>query len=175
MMKHLIKRLCLSALQVAAVTSLAGISGAFAQSSGNVTLNVTLTDVLALTVNDQTVAINFATAADYQTGVTVPKNGQLTVTSNRAYDLKVKANSDLTAGSLTIPVSNVSVRSTTASGMGTTPTVSLSTTDQAIASNASAAILKSISLEYSTSSNNQSFARAAGTYTTVLVYSLAAL
>lgn len=172
---HLFKNPLKLTLQSVSVACLLGIGSAHAQSSGNVTLNVTLTDVLALSINDATVALNFANATDYQTGLTVQKTGQLTVTSNRAYDLKVKANSDLTFGSNTIPVSNVNVRSTTASDMGTTQTVSLSTADQTVAGNASAAIAKAVSLEYSTGANNQSFAKAAGTYSAVLVYSLVAL
>ncbi len=173
-MKHLFKKLIVSALQVVAVTGLLGICSAQAQTSGNVTLNVTLTDVLALSVTDATVTLNFATATDYQNGLTVLKNNQLTVTSNKAYDLKVKANTDLTFGAATIPVSNVNVRTTT-TGMGTTPTISLSTSDQSVASNATAAIAKAVSLEYSTTGNNQSFATTAGTYSTVLVYSVTAL
>jgi hypothetical protein len=173
-MKQFLKNSLPNFLKSVTVMSLLSISTSYAQTSGNVTLNVTLTDVLALTVNDNAVALNFATVSDYSTGLTIAKSNQLSVTSNRSYDLRVKANSDLTSGQNTIPVSNVSVRSTTATGMGTTPSVSLSTSDQDVATNANAAIVKTISMEYSTSANNQSFAKAAGTYTTILVYSVVA-
>lgn len=174
-MKYIFKRAFLVGMLTVAFTGIVGICTVKAQTSGNVTLNVVLTDVIALTVNDPTVALNFATATDYQQGLTVAKASHLTVTSNRAYDLKVKANGDLIAGAITIPVSNVKVRSTTTAGMGTVTPISLSTTDQTLAANATAAILKSVSVEYSTVANNEAFAKAAGTYTAVLVYSVVAL
>ncbi|GAB3343068.1 hypothetical protein GCM10027299_58460 [Larkinella ripae] len=150
-----------------------GMSSASAQASGNVTLTVTLVDVLALTVNNNNVTLTFDSAEDYQDGVSDTKTGQLTVTSNKAYDLKVKANTELINGATSIPVSNVIVQVQNASGMGTTPAKGLSTGDQTIAAGAPAAILRNVDLKYSTAANNTAFLQTQGSYSTTLVYSIA--
>lgn len=151
------------------------VTTSFAQSSGNATMTVNLSDVLQLTVNTNAVNLNFATPADYQNGVNSTANNQLTVTCNRAYDLRIKtSNATLVNGTNTIPVSNISVQ-TVGTGNGTTSVVNnLSTTDQSLATGVPASMSKNISLQYSTAAGNQAFLKPAGAYTTTLTYTAVA-
>lgn len=157
------------------ITSLFGASSAQAQSSQNVTLTVTLVDVLALTVNNATATLSFNNAEAYHTGVSDSKAGQLVITSNKPYDLKVKALADLSNGSATIPVSNITVQIDGTDNIGTTTARALDTNEQVLASNAPAAILKSVGLKYTTAADSQAFLKAASSYTSTLVYSISSL
>lgn len=163
-------------LAVLAIVAL-GLQAApvLAQSSGTSTMNVNLTDVLSLVVNTSTVNLDFATPADYNNGVTKAVSNQLTVTSNRAYDLKIKTSgTDLVNGSNLIPVSNISAQ-TTGTGLGTISTVTaLSTTDQALATGIPASLSKQISMQYSTAAGNSAFLKPSGTYTTTLTFTATA-
>src|SRR3954465_12014371 len=73
---------------------LLGIGVANAQTTGTTSVHVKLVDVLSLAVNNTDVNINFNNVSDYQNGVTVPMRGHLSVTSNKAYTLNVKASGD---------------------------------------------------------------------------------
>ena len=152
-----------------------GTSPLLAQSTGNATMTTNLTDVLQLTVNTNAVNLNFATVADYNNGVTSAVANQLTVTSNRPYDLKIKTSgTDLVNGTNTIPVSNVTAQ-TTGTGNGTaTPVAALSTTDQTLASAIPASMSKTISMQYSTAAANVAFLKPAGAYVTTLTYTVIA-
>jgi hypothetical protein len=148
-----------------------GAGKALAQSSGNATMTVNLTDVLQLTVNTATVTLNFATPADYNNGVTSSVANQISVTCNRAYDLKIKTTTaSLASGANTIPVSNVSTLATYTGQAAANPTVSLSTVDQSLATAVPASTTRSINLQYSTSAGNQAFLKPAGAYTTTLTF-----
>ena len=146
-----------------------------AQSTGNATMTANLTDVLQLTVNTNAVNLNFATVAAYNNGVTSAVANQLTVTSNRPYDLKIKTSgTDLVNGTNLIPVSNVSAQ-TTGTGNGTaTPVTALSTTDQSLATAIPASMSKTISMQYSTAAANAAFLKPAGAYVTTLTYTVVA-
>jgi hypothetical protein len=146
-----------------------------AQTTGNVTMTANLTDVLQLTVNTNAVNLNFATVADYNNGVTSAVANQLTVTSNRPYDLKVKTSgTDLVNGSNLIPVSNITAQ-TTGTGNGTPSVVAaLSTTDQTLATSVPASMAKTISMQYSTAAANAAFLKPAGAYVTTLTYTVIA-
>ena len=146
-----------------------------AQSTGNATMTANLTDVLQLTVNTNAVNLNFATVADYNNGVTSAVNNQLTITSNRAYDLKIKTSGgDLVNGTNLIPVSNISAQ-TTGTGNGTaTPVAALSITDQTLATAVPASMAKTISMQYSTAAANAAFLKPAGAYVTTLTYTVVA-
>ena len=146
-----------------------------AQSTGNATMTANLTDVLQLTVNTNAVNLNFATVADYNNGVTSAVANQLTVTSNRPYDLKIKTSgTDLVNGTNLIPVSNISAQ-TTGTGNGTaTPVAALSTTDQTLAAAIPASMSKTISMQYSTAAANAAFLKPAGAYVTTLTYTVVA-
>lgn len=146
-----------------------------AQTTGNATLTTNLTDVLQLTINTNAVNLNFATVADYTNGVTSAVNNQLTVTSNRPYDLKIKTSgADLVNGGNTIPVLNVTAQ-TTGTGNGTPSVVAgLSITDQTLATAIPASMAKPISMQYSTSAGNTAFLKPAGAYVTTLTFTVLA-
>ncbi len=147
-----------------------------ANSTGTATLNVRIVDVLLLTVNTTVVNLNFTDAASYQTGVSATLPAQLTVTSNRAFTLKVRAGgTNLTSSESgntdVIPVNKISVSVANAAAIGgTANTVALSSTDQNLIASAPAGIAKSFNMLYSTAANDSDFAKAAGTYTTTLTY-----
>ena len=146
-----------------------------AQTTGNATMTANLTDVLQLTVNTSAVNLNFATVADYNNGVTSAVANQLTVTSNRPYDLKIKTSgANLVNGTNLIPVSNITAQ-TTGTGNGTaTPVTALSITDQTLASAVPASMSKAISMQYSTAAANSAFLKPAGAYVTTLTYTVVA-
>ena len=138
-------------------------------------MTANLSDVLQLTVNTNAVNLNFATVSDYNNGVTSAVANQLTVTSNRPYDLKIKTSgTDLVNGTNLIPVSNVSAQ-TTGTGNGTaTPVAALSITDQTLAAAVPPSMSKAISMQYSTAANNAAFLKPAGAYVTTLTYTVIA-
>ena len=160
---------------VALLTVGFGTTQLLAQTTGNATMTANLTDVLQLTVNTNAVNLNFATVANYNNGVTSAVANQLTVTSNRPYDLKIKTSgTDLVNGTNLIPVSNVSAQ-TTGTGIGTqTPVTALSITDQTLAAAVPASMSKTISMQYSTAAANAAFLKPAGAYVTTLTYTVIA-
>ncbi|QJW89796.1 hypothetical protein HNV11_10610 [Spirosoma taeanense] len=145
------------------------------QSSGNATLTTNISDVLQVTVNVTTVSLNFTTPVNYINGVSSAVSNQLTITCNRAYDLKIKTSgTDMVSGSNTIPVSNISAQ-TTGTGLGTQSVVSaLSTTDQSLATGIPASMSKQISMQFSTAAGNNAFLKPAGAYTTTLTFTAVA-
>ena len=144
----------------------------------SVTLNVNLTNILSLTTSVATTDINYTTVADYTSGVTVNVAGQLVVSSNRNFDLKVKAAGDLTGpSSNTIAIGKVTVAITN-TDLGVTPArgVALTTADQALASNVPGTMSKALNLRYSTpGGSDAAFFKPGGTYTTTLTYTATAL
>ncbi len=135
------------------------------------TMTINLSNVLQLTVNTPTVGLNFATAANYNNGVTSVVNNQVTVGCNRAYSISVKtAGPNLTSGANTIPVSNISVR-TTGLAVGTPRIIAaLSTTDQSLVTGLPAAMAQSVNVQYSTTAGNTAFLKPAGAYTTTITF-----
>lgn len=148
----------------------------FGQTTGTATLNVTLVDVLQLTVNTSSATLNFATAANYTNGVTSTVSNQLSIFSSRPYGLQVRASSTTlsNAGTYSIPVSNVSVGPTGTTGIGTTSTIALSNTDQTFVSVAPATLAKSISMLYSTAAGNTAFLIPGGTFSSTLTFTIVA-
>lgn len=168
--KRSLRRLRLIAL----VTAGLGAYSAHAQTTGTSAMNVTVKDVLQLTVNTKIVDLVFGTPDDFNNGVSSTVNNQLTVTSNRPYDLSVKTAGDLSDGKNTIPVSNITAQ-TVGSGLGTPKTVtSLSTTDQVLAAAVPPSMSKTITMQYSTAAKNAAFLVPAATYTTTLTFTASA-
>ena len=147
-----------------------------AQTTGNATLTISLSDVLQLTVNTNAVNLNFTTAASYINGVSSTVNNQLTVVSNRGYDISVRAaTANLTNGVNNIPVGNVVVQPVSLVG-GTARVVSaLTTTNQALATGLPATMSSSVNINYSTAAGNTAFLQPAGAYTTTLTFTVVAL
>lgn len=148
----------------------------YSQTTGTATLNVTLVDVLQLTVNTASATLNFATSANYTNGVTTTVSNQLSVFSSRPYGLQVRASSTTlsNAGSYSIPVNNISIAPTGTTGIGTTSTLSLSNTDQTFASVAPATLGKNISMQYSTAAGNTAFLIPGGTFSSTLTFTIVA-
>ena len=174
-MEHLQTKIMWRLAALVLLTVGAGTTRLSAQTTGNATMTATLTDVLQITVNTNTVNLAFAAVADYNNGVTSAVANQLTVTSNRPYDLKIKTSgTDLVNGANLIPVSNISAQ-TTGTGNGTPSTVSaLSITDQTLALAIPASMSKTISMQYSTAAANAAFLKPAGAYVTTLTYTVVA-
>ncbi|MBO0937696.1 hypothetical protein J2I47_14150 [Fibrella sp. HMF5335] len=161
-------------LVLTVVTAGLGAYSAQAQTTGTSAMNVTVKDVLQLTVNTKTVDLVFGTPEDFNNGVSSTVNNQLTVTSNRPYDLSVKTAGDLSDGKTSIPVSNISAQ-TVGSGLGTPKTVTaLSTTDQVLAASIPPSMSKTITMQYSTSAKNEAFLVPAATYTTTMTFTASA-
>ena len=156
-------------------TSLVSFS-ALGQTTGTATLNVTLVDVLQLTVNTASATLNFNTSADYTNGVTSTVANQLSVFSSRPYGLQVRASATTltNAGSNSIPVSNISVVPTGTTGIGTTTTRALSNTDQTFVSSAPATLGKNISMQYATAAGNTAFLLPGGTFSATLTFTIVA-
>ena len=141
---------------------------AFAQSTGDATMNVVIQDVLKLVVNTNSATITYATAPNYRDGVTQSIADQLSVTSNRQWGLTVQtATANLVSGANTIPVSNVSVGAN--AGAGT----ALSATPISLLSTQAAAMESKVSLAYKTSADNAAFLKPAGTYSTTMTFTVA--
>ena len=140
----------------------------------NAAITLTLVDLLVINVNIPAVPLVFATEENYKQGVNITIPAHVLVSSNRPYNLKVKANDDLKFGANTIPINNVLVQ-VVSTGMGTTPKVPLqSGQDVTVASAAPASMAKLIDVNYSTVPGSSSFVNT-GVYLTTLTYSATSL
>lgn len=149
-------------------------SAANAQSTGNVTLNVQIQDIIALTVNTNTVTFNLNSTSSYTADQVQTVTGQFSVLSTQPFDLDVKSNAaTLTNGANTLPLNVVKIESTN-SNLGITPAsaVTLTGANQKLLNEANAGLAQSIDMKYTllTNTNFSSFSVPAGTYTTTLVY-----
>lgn len=140
--------------------------------SGDALLQLTLTDVMAIVVQP-VVPLGITSIQEYEGGLNDDVATQLTVSSNRPYDIKVKALGDLTAaiGGATIPIGKLTV-TPMAGTQGATSAVALTTADQTIIDNAPGAILKVVGINYK--SNDPSAFIQSGLYTATLTYSISA-
>ena len=171
----------IKALALAAGMAVFGLiaSPAHAQlTSGNAIVTLTVTDVLALVVAVPAVPIGLAQLNDYQSGTSIVIPAQLTASSNRPYDIKVKSDGNLqgqgTAVGESIPISNVMVQASPTLANTYTSQLSLSAADQALVSNAPAALAKIYDVKYSTAANNSAFFVKGGAYIATLTYSISA-
>ncbi|OKS86597.1 hypothetical protein RG47T_2053 [Mucilaginibacter polytrichastri] len=155
-----------------------------AQVTGTTSVHVKLVDILALAVNNTDVNINFNTASDYQNGVSVPMAGHLTVTSNQAYTLNVKAagnlagtgvNTDVLAPTI-LTVALPTTGNNTTLGAVPTTVAGLTTTNAALVTGASPGLLKLVDVNYSVPSSISAttalLGKKADTYTTTVTYTI---
>lgn len=146
--------------------------------SGSTVVTVTVTDVLALVVAVPAVPIAMGTLTDFQNGSGFTAPAQLTASSNRPYDIKVKSDGDLqgqlTASGSSIPISNIIVQAAPTLTSTYTSPLNLSAADQVLISNAPSAMAKIYDVKYSTSSNNAAFYVKGGAYLATLTYSISA-
>ncbi|NCD72145.1 hypothetical protein [Mucilaginibacter agri] len=171
-------------LMISLTMSLLCIGVAKAQVTGTTNVHVKLVDVLALSVNNSDVNINFNNAADYQNGVSVPMAGHLTVTSNQPYTLNIKAAGNLAGTGANTDVLDPSILTialpTTGNNtaLGATPTTvgGLATTNAALITNASPGLLKLVDVNYSVpssiSTTSAILGKKADTYTTTVTYTI---
>lgn len=164
-------------LLTASAAALCGIlsySSAHAQSTGNVTLNVQIADIISMTVNTNTINFNLNSATSYAADQTQTAASQFTILATRAFDLDVKSSAaNLTNGANNLPLNVVKIESTN-SNLGVTPAaaVTLTAANQKLLDEATAGLAQSVDMKYTllTNTNFSSFNIAAGTYTTTLVY-----
>lgn len=121
-----------------------------------------------------TPAVNFvyATAADYASAKTIQKPGHLTVISNKAYDLAVKAETEFASTSsenLPLSLVTVSVDAATANG-GTLNSRSLTMANQTLVTSADPSTTAVFDVDYSIPDASQLIALAKEVYTTTVVY-----
>ncbi|MEC5145307.1 hypothetical protein [Chitinophaga sp. 212800010-3] len=162
------------------LASMAFLSTIEAQNATATTnLNVILADVVNIEIADANVNLNFTTAANYRDGVSVTKPAHLKVSSNRKYQVSVKAASGQLTGpaSSTIPVNTIKVEATGTlpSDIDASATVgkNLSATDQVIIKRNVPAVQDTYDIKYTASGGNDYVGKASGTYTTVLTYTIA--
>lgn len=119
----------------------------------NVEIGVQVNDIMTFTINASTTTID-ATPRDYITGIEVTATNQLTVTSNNPFDISISsAANNLAAdgnGAVgNVDFSDISMRvPATVLNMGTLSTRNITTTPQVIASGATGAMNKPVSLTY---------------------------
>lgn len=137
----------------------------------NPTLGVTLTNVVAFTLTDLAPALVFSSSESYSDGVTYTNALAGTVTATGNFSVSVaSATENLSFTINEIPISSIKVQAS-GTDMGTTPLVTLSTTEQDIISNAPSGLVKPFSLTYSTTGNDANFlGKPAGIYTASLIY-----
>jgi hypothetical protein len=165
----------LSALLVLVVL---GIQAAHAQTSDEVTLNVTLVATQSISVNatQETVTLTFDDATDYQNGVTSEQASHLAVSSTGLFQVKVNTSTEnLVYETNNIPVSTVTVTPAYASGTdpdATATGVSLSTTATTILDSDDGTAQAFYNVTYFASGGADYINKSAGTYTTTVTYTI---
>ncbi|MGZ3871379.1 MAG: hypothetical protein ACXVJD_00600 [Mucilaginibacter sp.] len=112
-----------------------GVAKTFAQTTATVNLNITLSDVLSLTVPTTSLSLNFDSEAKYSDGITTTVDNHLNVLSSRNYKISVQAGT--ITGSSSLPANSVKLQAAAGSsggvfsGVASYPIVPLSTTTPA--------------------------------------------
>ena len=155
-----------------------------AQATASTNVNIVLADVISIdagsVANEGIVNFNYTTSADYNAAKNVTVPSSLIVTSSKNFDVKVKAEAaNFINGSNVIPVDVLQVKAIEGGTMvGTLKTITLSTADQALVSNASLGAQKTLSIDYSISAVKAQtvlLGKAPGTYTQKVKYTATAL
>lgn len=162
----------------------------FAQTTGTTNLNVNLGSVLAIEVTNPTVTIQMTTAEHLTAGNTTGSlSDHLKVTATEGFSVTVKASGELSYNGTEIPVSTVVVNTSKGSYLGdsgsTEPTTnpSFPTTAPALSSAAPVTIIESstgdlrgFNVTYTIPAEKTPayLNKAAGVYTTLLTYTIAA-
>lgn len=149
----------------------------------DVTVNLILSDIIEIKIENNIVDIPFTTPAHYQTGTFKTMTDQIEVTSNNKFDIDVKSKgSDFTKtddNTLKIPVGNLQVEMVSPAGNGTASVVgNISTSNQKLQAGEDAAIQRKYTVKYTangTNANPNDFRVKAGTYTQDLTYTVTQL
>ncbi|UAY55390.1 hypothetical protein [Arachidicoccus terrestris] len=152
-----------------------------AQSTANVTLNVVLQNAASIVINgaNNVATLTYAAPADYTNGVSLDQAAALTTISNQPYSVTVYASGELTNGTNTIPVGDVTVTPSLASAntditlTGVAIPVGTASAANIIVSTAGTAS-QDFNLNYSTEAAPTAdfINKPTGTYTTTLTYTL---
>ncbi|MBO9620455.1 MAG: hypothetical protein J7539_15620 [Niabella sp.] len=140
----------------------------------NPLLTINVQDLGQLQVNNADVTLPFASTSDYTNGVSASQINALTISKTTPYDVYVKASGPYLTGktnNLTIPVSCISIASST--GDPSVTPVTLSSTAQKIISAAPPAIDRQVGLKYSIAPDKTALilGNPADDYVTAITYS----
>ena len=143
--------------------------------TGNVVVTTTLTDVISLTIAIPTAAIPMTTADHYQNGNDVDVPAALTISSNQAWDLSVKAqNANFSYLTNDIPVGNFQVTVSGEADGTNSGATALTTTDQVLINGASGTALSSLAVNYAADGGAPFIGMPAGAYTNTYVFTVTA-
>src|SRR5690606_32222461 len=101
-----------------AAITLTAFVGAFAQSSADANLSVTINPIQTIQVNNPDVNLSYSTTDDYSNGVTSEQLNHLTVYSTGAFLVKVQASDLESSGKQKIAAGGISVTASNASSNG---------------------------------------------------------
>jgi len=155
------------------------------QTTASTNVNVELNDVMSIAVNNSNVLLRFVNSADYLNGVSTPQPAHLTVTSNKAYTINVKATGNLSGTGSNNDILDAGVVAVSIPSDGTnngslggtlTPVNALTTGDNTLITAATPVTAKNIDVLYtvpsSVSTTNKILGKTADTYTTVVTYTI---
>lgn len=153
------------------VTNLGAVKKTF-----TATLSVTIgsLDVVTLQNGGNTASLAFTTISNYKNGVQLSQPTALNVFSTQPYHITV-ASPDLSSGANTIPISNIhfSAAPSTSNSSITTGPVSLSSSAQTIITSSIPTLSQNFDFTYSTTAANTAFLnKPAGTYTSIVTYTI---
>lgn len=146
--------------------------------TGTVTATIKIADLYAIVINDAAIQFDYLQQSDFVDNRTITKANHITVFSNRKYKIDVKAADAFKVGSATtnvLPsnVMQVSVATPGAAPSGTTYTPQfLTATNTNIIDAAPAALAQNYGMTYTIPSVANILSTPAGTYTTVVTYTL---
>lgn len=142
----------------------------------NSAVQVNVSNLMELIVEDPSVTLTVNTPANYQQGVTTTKPNHVKVSSTVPYNVTVKASSSVlsSSGGVQIPVGVITIEGMTGQ-TGITPVV-LSASPQVIISSANPTVDRQLNLQYRIPSTKTSnlLNKAAGSYNTTITYTIVA-
>ncbi|WP_068405498.1 hypothetical protein [Pedobacter cryoconitis] len=142
----------------------------------NSSVQVNVSNLMELIVQDPSVTLTVNTTANYQQGVTTTKPNHVKVSSTVPYNVTVKASSSVlsSSGGIQIPVGVITIEGMTGQ-TGITPVV-LSANPQTIISSANPIVDRLLNLQYRIPSAQTSnlLNKTAGSYNTTITYTIVA-
>lgn len=178
------KQIIIAALSLGAIAL--GSNQVLAQNSeqASTSVNIILADVISMDVGAASsggaVDFNYVNTTDYNSSKNVTVPNSLVIISSKNFDVKVKSEgANFVSGANVIPVDVLQVKAIAGGSLtGTLNEVTLSTTDQALVSNASSGAKQSLNIAYSISAEKASkvlLGKPKGTYTQKITYTATAL
>lgn len=142
----------------------------------NSSVQVNVSNLMELIVQDPSVTLAVSSTANYQQGVTTTKPGHVKVSSTVPYNVTVKASSSVlsSSGGVQIPVGVITIEGMTGQ-TGVTPVV-LSASPQPIITSANPTVDRLLNLQYRIPSTQTSnlLNKTAGSYNTTVTYTIVA-